>query len=85
MCSVSNHFCSVISGPHDSDGWIGLQAELDGTTSPGQERLVAPFQLYSDETLLDNKGAKLHPLVFSLMNIATSVRLVKGIRCLPDC
>jgi hypothetical protein len=58
-----------------------MQERLDNDTAEGEpQRFAAPVQLYSDGTLLDNKNAKAHPLLFSLMNITTNKRLTSGIR-----
>jgi hypothetical protein len=58
-----------------------MQERLDAATpNGGPQRFAAPIQLYSDGTLLDNKNAKAHPLLFSLMNITTNKRLTSGIR-----
>jgi hypothetical protein len=70
----------VWSGPHDSDRWLCMQNQLDEATPKGQVHLVAPFQLYSDATLLDNKTAKAHPLPFTLVNVTSHKRFTRGIR-----
>ena len=73
------------SCPADSDVWLGHQAEVDVIA---EGAVVAAIQLYSDKSLLSNKGTSVYPLKAVLLNAPfatrSDIRNMRNIAFFPE-
>lgn len=73
------------SCPADNDVWLGHQAAVDVIA---EGAVVAAIQLYSDKSLLSNKGTWVYPLKAVLLNAPfsarTDIRNMRNIAFFPE-
>ena len=73
------------SCPADTDAWLGHQAAVDVIANGA---VVAALQLYSDKSLLSNKGTWVYPLKAVLLNAPfaarTDIRNMRNIAFFPE-
>ncbi len=73
------------SCPADSDVWNGHQADVDVIANGA---VVAAIQLYSDKSLLSNKGTSVYPLKAILLNAPfaarTDIKNMRNIAFFPE-
>ena len=58
--------------PQNAEAWLSWQ---ESARSAQPQAVIAPFQLYSDKALVNNKLKSVHPVKFSLLNVAYSLRM----------
>ncbi len=60
------------SEPHLAEAWNEWQ---DEERKDNPNAVIAPFQLYSDKALVNNKLRSVHPVKFALLNVAYNLRI----------
>ncbi len=69
---VSGRSVRDYSEPHLAEAWNEWQEDQREETP---NAVIAPFQLYSDKALVNNKLRSVHPVKFALLNVAYSLRI----------